>query len=722
MARLLIVSNRLPVTVSVIDGRPDVSPSPGGLATGLTGPHERSDGLWIGWPGKLSELDPEQWNTLERRLAEARTVPVHVSDDEFEGFYTGLSNGVLWPLFHYLVDRVPLQPRDWEAYRAVNARFAEVVVQHYRPGDLIWVHDYQLALVPALIRARLPEAKIGFFLHIPFPASEVFRLFPWREQFLRGLLGADVVGFHTFSYVRQFNDTLMHLLGLPSAVSVAFEGREVRLWAYPMGVDARALESHARDPEIQAEADKLRAELGDTRLLLGVDRLDYTKGIPRRLLAIERLLEREPGLQGKLRFVQVAVPSREGVPQYDAFVSDVQQLVGRINGRFSTPSSVPIHFLHQGFSQRQLVAFYKAADAVIVTSLRDGMNLVAKEFVASRSDEDGVLVLSEFAGAASEMGEAVLVNPYDIETTATAIGRALSMKPKERTVRMRALRERVFAYDVHRWAAEFIADLEAARPQKRPAKIGPQPSELRDQVRRAERVLWILDYDGTLAPFAERPELAEPDEELVALLAALASDPRSTVHVVSGRRYDMLGEWLGGLPVGLHAEHGLWSREPGGEWKLNHQVDLGWKDTVRPVLRDFSLRTPGSLIEEKTASLAFHYRMADVEFGEWQARELQVHLTHLLSNVPVEVLPGNKVLEVKPHRVNKGTIVPKLLQSSPGALVVAAGDDHTDEYLFRALPRDAVSICVGSRPSAARFSLPGVAAMLALLRQIIADR
>lgn len=720
MPRLLIVSNRLPITVSVVDGRPVVMPSAGGLATGLKGPHERSRGVWFGWPGDLSQLAVEHRDAVERQLAELRVVPIELSSDELDGYYTGMANGVLWPLFHYLIDRMPYEQRQWESYRAVNERFAEVVSKQYVQGDLIWVHDYQLALVPAMIRARLPDARIGFFLHIPFPAAEVFRLLPWREQILRGLLGADVIGFHTFSYVRQFINTLIHTLGLmPNADHVNIDGREVSLGVYPMGVDAPAFDSQGRDPQVQAAAAKLRAELGDGKLLLGVDRLDYTKGIPRRLLAIERLLENNPQLRGNLRFIQVAVPSRAGVPQYESFTGEVQQLVGRINGRFSTPSSVPIHFLHHGFSQSELCAFYLATDAMLVTPLRDGMNLVAKEFVASRADEDGVLVLSEFAGAASEMGEALIVNPYDIDNTANSIADALKMRPAARRRRMKALRERVFTYDVHRWAGEFIHALEGGGQEVHyRASASPRaPVGLKDRLQRASRVLWLLDYDGTLVPFSGRPELAEPDTEIMDLLAALAGNSRMHVHVVSGRAHQLLTEWLGALPIGLHAEHGLWSREVGGEWTLNLQVDSAWKEVVRPVLYEFSVRTPGALVEEKTASLAFHYRMADVEYGEWQARELKIHLSHVLSNLPVEVLCGNKVIEVKPHGVSKGTVVPRLLAGAPGALVVAAGDDETDDYLFRALPEDAWSIGIGSRASAARFALPNVGA----LREILHD-
>ncbi len=726
MSRLLIVSNRLPVTVSAGSGALVVSRSFGGLATGLAGPHERSGGLWIGWPGPTDGLSTADRAALDEQLRALRAVPVYLSAPEVEGFYASTSNGVLLPLFHYLTDRVLYDQGEWPTYVAANERFAEAVCRAHRPGDLIWVHDYQLALVPAMVRRRIPDARIGFFLHIPFPAAEVFRLLPWREQLLEGLLGADLLGFHTFSYMRQFIDALTHTLGLmPSADAVEWQGRSVRFWAYPMGVDAAAFGELAADPALLEEAAVLRRNHEAGPLLLAVDRLDYTKGIPRRLLAIDRLLELRPELRGSLRFVQIAVPSRLDVPQYESFTGEVQQLVGRINGRWSTPSNVPVYFLHQGFSQRELVAFYRAADLMLVTPLRDGMNLVAKEFVASRPDEDGMLLLSEFAGAASEMGEAVLVNPYDIGGTAATMARTLDMPADERKTRMRALRERVLGFDVHRWASGFIADLESMSGAS-PKRAGPAdvtPAALMETLSGAQQVVWLLDYDGTLVPYAGRAELAHPDPELLRLLRELAAAAGVEVHVVSGRSRDVLSEWLGGLGLGLHAEHGLCSWHDDGVWLPNLEVETGWKEAVRPLFRTFAARTPGALVEEKPAALAWHYRMADAEYGEWQARELKLHLARVLTNAPVEVLTGDKVVEVKPHGAHKGVVVPGLLQRRPGALFVAVGDDESDEQLFRSLPEGALAVAVGRRASpAATHHLPDVGAVRDLLAAFASGR
>ncbi|MGI5865626.1 MAG: bifunctional alpha,alpha-trehalose-phosphate synthase (UDP-forming)/trehalose-phosphatase [Myxococcales bacterium] len=720
--RVLLVSNRLPVTVKVEKQKVTVARSSGGLATGLSGPHQRSGGLWLGWPGETSRLDPAQREQLDAELSALNTVPLYLSASEVNRYYESFSNGVLWPLFHYLVDRIPLLARDWKPYEEVNQRFADLVVEHFRPGDLIWVHDYQLCLVPGMLRQKLPEARIGFFLHIPFPANEVFRILPWREQLLQGLLGADLIGFHTLSYVRHFTNALLYTLGLaPAPDHVWHQGRKVRIGAFPMGIDANSFAVLADTDEVQRDVERIRQEAYGHQIMLGIDRLDYTKGIPRRLLAIERLLEREPALRGKLRFIQVAVPSRTKITEYKAYRESVDLLVGRINGAYGTPYSMPIHYLFRSFSQKQITAMYRAADVMLVTPLRDGMNLVAKEFVASRTDEDGVLVLSELAGAASELGEALLVNPYDIAGTAEAIAKALAMPAEERRTRMRALRRRVFQYDVHTWAQSFVDELsrEVDKPAEQSLYSKADLDELVGHLRAAARLLLLLDYDGTLVPFVGRPELAAPDPALRSLLLALARRPDTDVHVVSGRTQDVLERWLGDLPIGLHAEHGLWSRRgPDDAWRLAHEVPTDWKQLVRGVFEQFVIRVPGSFVEEKTASIAWHYRMADSEFGARQAKELHIHLTHTLANYPIEVLPGNRVIEVRPHGIHKGLIVERLKQEAPQATFVAVGDDRTDEDLFAALPDSGTAIHVGPGPSRATVRIADVAAARALLRAL----
>jgi trehalose 6-phosphate synthase/phosphatase len=459
--RLLIVSNRLPVAVRRGGDGITLSAASGGLATGMRPFHEASHGLWIGWPGDVSQFTPHERDQLDHTLRDRGIVPVHLSKEQIERYYHGFANRVLWPLFHYLIDRVPVHAAGWEAYREVNAAFADVVAREYRPGDLIWVHDYQLMLVPAMLRERIPSARIGFFLHIPFPSAEVFRILPWRREVLDGMLGADLVGFHVSAYLRHFVDAVQQVVGAGTGVDHIRVGKhEVGVGWFPMGVEADQFAALASDEDVRAQADAIRLDAAGRQIVLGVDRLDYTKGIPRRLEAIERLLTSHPELSDQMRYIQVAVPSRGEVDSYQKFKRLVEETIGRINGTCSTLRSTPIHYIHQTVSMPQLVALYAAADVMLVTPLRDGMNLVAKEFVASRVNDDGVLVLSEFAGAAAELAGAVMVNPYDVDAVSQRLHEALSIPAEERRTRMQALRRRVHEYDVHHWAADFLTRLE----------------------------------------------------------------------------------------------------------------------------------------------------------------------------------------------------------------------------------------------------------------------
>jgi trehalose 6-phosphate synthase/phosphatase len=725
MPRVLIVANRLPVTVKATDTGVEVQRSSGGLATGLLRPHEQSGGSWIGWSGAPEQLTADQQAELDQQLTAMRLVAVPLTAEQVTRYYEGFSNGVLWPLFHYLLDQVPLHVRDWEPYVEVNERFAEVVAHHYQPGDLVWVHDYQLLLLPGLLRQRLPEAKIGFFLHIPFPSEELFRTLPERDQLLRGLLGADLVGFHTPAYLRHFAASLTQILGLNVDIDrVQLADREVRLGVFPMGIDAATFSALADDPAVQAEVSALRGD-GSVRLIVGVDRLDYTKGIPRRLLAYERMLRNHPDLREKVRLIQVAVPSRTGVSAYQEFRSLVDELVGRINGDFGTPRWVPVHYIFRGMSESELVALYRAAEVMLVTPLRDGMNLVAKEFIASRTDGDGVLVLSEFAGAAWELPEALQVNPYDVDGTAESCYRALTMGAEERRSRLGPLRARVEAYDVHRWAATFLEQLETVtrRPpaSQRPAGSLAARQALLARLSESEDLLALLDYDGTLVPYTPTPELARPDPALVQLLGALAARPGTEVHVVSGRGREALEHWLGAIRIALHAEHGFWSRSvDGGEWTATGELGGGWREPALAILRDITARTPGSLIEVKAVALAWHYRLADQDAGPRRANELRLHLTQLLSNQPVEILAGHKVIEIRPYGIHKGRIVPPWSpEKLASTTVLAIGDDRTDEDLFDALPPDAITIKVGPGATRARFRLDGVPSVRTLLQSLV---
>ncbi len=466
MSRLLLVSNRLPVSVRPQRGEPRIVPSAGGLATALGA--ARGDALWIGWPGELGRITRRERGALDSELLEAGLVPVHLSAAEVAQFYDGFSNGVLWPLLHYLIESVRLDAAEaFRVYRDVNRRFAERAAAAWRPGDVVWVHDYQLALVPSMLRELRPDARIGFFLHVPFPSPEVFETLPWRAPILHGILGADVIGFHTTGYAKNFRTTASEVANARPVAGengvLRVNGRIVRVQTHPIGIDFAEFERLARSDEVEAELRRLREQARGRKIILGVDRLDYTKGILRRLLAFDQLLEQEPHWRDDVMFVQVGVPSREKVEAYARLRRSVNELVGRINAHHGSTMSAPVRFLYRSLSKAHLIALYRAADVMLVTPLRDGMNLVSKEYVASRVDDRGALVLSEFAGAAAELREAFIVNPYDLGAIVTALKKTLTMKGEDQATRMRALRRRVARGDVHAWVRRFVRELEDSR-------------------------------------------------------------------------------------------------------------------------------------------------------------------------------------------------------------------------------------------------------------------
>jgi trehalose 6-phosphate synthase/phosphatase len=455
---VLIVSNRLPLTLINDGDRVRAIRSSGGLATGLTNIQERNNSRWIGWTG-LSDVPTSSMRCeVDTRLHSARMTGVHLSRREVTGFYHRYSNGVLWPVLHD-VSPPAHDSRDWETFRAVNARFAEAVVRELRAGDLVWIHDYHLMLVPRLVREQCPWARIGFFLHTPFPDAESFARLPQAAVLLDGVLGSDAIGVHTDDYARNFLAAVDATALYRTRDRAVDDGRRrVAVFASPMSIDGAALGAIAIRATVAAEATRIRA---DGPLFVGVDRLDYTKGIPQRLRAFGRLLAANPALIGRARLVQIAVPSRAEMNPYKRIRDEVEAIVARINERWGTPAWMPVDYHYGSIDTEALVALYRAADVMVVTPIRDGMNLVAKEFVASRVDNDGVLVLSERAGAAAELRTALLVDPTDERALAEAYGAALAMRPAERRVRMRHMRARVLGHDVYRWAETVLGVLTA---------------------------------------------------------------------------------------------------------------------------------------------------------------------------------------------------------------------------------------------------------------------
>ena len=726
MGRLLIVSNRLPVTVHRRRGQLHFEPSAGGLATGLSSFYRTYNALWIGWPG----IDRQEGGTSKEEITEKLRAescyPVFLSQKEVDEYYGKFCSATIWPLFHYFPQYATYSKSSWQAYERANRTFCDAIVDVWEQGDTIWVHDFHLMLLPQMLRERLPDPTIGFFLHIPFPSIELFRLLPWRTELIEGILGSDLVGFHTWEYAGHFLASARFLLGYDSWMGKITAGDRVsRVDAFPMGIDYERFAGTAVKPEVEKEVEKLDRSFRDRKVVLSVDRLDYTKGILRRLEAFGLFLDRNPQYRDKLTFVLVVVPSRTMVARYALLKRQIDEMVGSINGKHGGIGWTPIWYMYRSVPFQQLVALYRRADVALITPVRDGMNLVAKEYLASRVDGRGVLILSETAGAAKELGEALTINVNNEDDIVTALEDALTMTDAEQAERLHIMQRRLRRYNVQRWAEDFIEALQTTSKLQEEMGVRTLGIQSRRKLvkcyQQAQRRLLLLDYDGTLVPFASRPSRAIPSQEVLELLSALCSDDRNEVVLTSGRDRTALDNWFGHLPVSMIAEHGVWLKsKDGGEWEMIEPLTAEWKEEVRPVLEVYADRTPGSFVEEKDFSLVWQYRRSDSRLGELRARELVAHLEGLTTNLNLQVLEGSKVVEVKNSGVNKGRAAMKWLKNTDLDFVLAIGDDWTDEDTFKALPEEAWSIKVGLSGTAARYNLPSQARVLHVLRELLA--
>ncbi|MGB5556201.1 MAG: bifunctional alpha,alpha-trehalose-phosphate synthase (UDP-forming)/trehalose-phosphatase [Flavobacteriaceae bacterium] len=734
MSKTIIISNRLPVQLQISNGSITAVPSVGGLATGMKSVHAGGESLWIGWSGLTDEEIPEELSgDIDKALAQHGCSKVKLSAAEVDGFYFGFSNRTIWPLFHYFLEYSEFEFASWEIYKNVNQKFADAILEKANDDDIIWVHDYQLMLVPQMVREKRPNIAIGFFLHIPFPSYEIFRTMPWREEVLQGLLGADLIGFHTYDYERHFLSSVRRLLGLEVSFNdIYLENRVIKADSFPMGIDYKkfrdaALEHKKRDPdklsELQKRLNKHKAADPEAKFFLSIDRLDYSKGIAKRLNAFEYFLNKYPQYKEKVRLIILAVPSRSNVPQYQLLKREIDELVGRINGEFSTVSWTPIWYFYRSMPFENLIDLYTSCDIAWLTPLRDGMNLVAKEYIATRTDKTGVLILSEMAGSANEMSESLLINPNNFEQIANSLSDAINMPLEEQQTRNAQLQKRLERYNVERWANDFMNSLKEQNDRDA-ANISKRMTENRlnsvlERYKKAKKRLLFLDYDGTLAGFHVDPQKAGPDEELYDFLDALQKQEGTTLFLISGRDKDTFTRWFLPKKYNMIVEHGVWISREGEEFKLLENVKNDWMEKIRPVLESFVDRTPGSFIEEKNYSLAWHYRKTDPDFGNLRASELSTVLTSLIGTDDLSVLNGNKVMEVKSSNVNKGRASMRMLGEDDYDFVFAIGDDWTDEFMFQELPENTVTVKVGRQKTSAKYFVENTAKVRELLKSFI---
>jgi len=721
---LINVSNRLPITVQ----EDQITKSSGGLVTALEGlPEEQFETKWIGWPG-AEFAEEERRQQIARKLSEEYgCIPVFLSEEQATGFYEGFSNSSIWPLLHYLPNFLRYEPAWWEHYQTVNRTFAEKVLETAHDGDLIWVHDYQLMLVPAILRAVAPDLKIGFFLHTPFPAYEIFRCHPRRRELIAGMLGANRIGFHAFGYLRHFCSTVHRLLGVETELTrISNEGYTTTLGVHPIGINAPKFQETLDSKEFLQRQEEFRLAHQGKRLVISVERMDYTKGILRRLEAIDNFLAKSDK-NNDVRFLFVSVPSREGIEEYQQLVQEVESRVGQLNGKYATLLASPIHFVHGSIPFVDLCALYALADTALVTPLIDGMNLVAKEFIACQRDNAGLLILSEFAGAAEELFNALLVNPYDSAAVADTLTDALAMPMEERRQRILPMREHVLRYDAKHWARSFIDDLvsgAASDTHRAKSDIKEVHGQVGQAVAAGKRIALFLDYDGTLREIEREPAAAKPHPSLDGLLHRLSQQPNVDVTILSGRSQVDLEAFLGVYPFRLIAEHGATFRPPGKKkWeRLDNNVNYAWKEKLRPILRIYEEATPGSAIEEKHSSIVWHYRKADEEFGAWKANRLTQGLSALTANHPIKVRHGKKVVEVTATRNNKGAAIARVIEQNNYEVILCAGDDLPDESMFELNIPSMLTIKVGTGPTQARFRVTDPAAFRKLLDDLFKPR
>ncbi|HSX15694.1 MAG TPA: bifunctional alpha,alpha-trehalose-phosphate synthase (UDP-forming)/trehalose-phosphatase [Candidatus Saccharimonadales bacterium] len=719
MGNLVIVSNRLPVSVRKTDGTFEFFQSLGGVATGLASYTKRPGTKWIGWPGIASDgLSETDKQFIARQLKKRRCYPVFLTQAQLDDFYNGYSNSVLWPLFHDL-PLAAYPKKYWRAYRKVNELFAAEVLRLSKPGSAIWVHDYHLMLAPELLRQADRSDKIGHFLHIPFPETPVLERLGEAKQLLQGVLGADLAGFHTTGYAQNFLEACDELLGTGALQDFVELGeRTIRVADFPMGIDYAHFARTLQQPKNRTALRRLRQNYKGKKVILTVDRLDPTKGLVERLRAYQLLLRERPELRGQVVMVMIVAPSRTEIPAYQALKSRMDELLAEVAWEFGNEDWRPVDFMYETVPLEKVMLYFRLADVAFITPLRDGMNLVAKEYLASKPGGKGVLILSETAGAAEELQDAIQVNPTRPRELVQALSRALNLPKRELRVRAKRMQQHIEQFTVQHWANSFISTLQ------RPLTLKPMPTFSLTENRtktmltayhKAAKRLLLLDYDGTLRAFVDEPMAAKPTAPVLKLLKRLGANPANEVVIVSGRSRQNMADWFGHLPVALSAEHGAYFRRVGGKnWHRTSSEDTTWHKPVHDLFSYYAEATPGAFVEQKDVGVVWHYRTAKPFDAQKSLVAVRRLLKPIVKRYRLIVKDGNHALEVHSGDISKGRAAQEWLIHDHD-FVLAIGDDVTDEDMFAAVPPTAYSIKVGRGQTAARLRVKNVDEAVALL-------
>jgi trehalose 6-phosphate synthase/phosphatase len=732
MSKLIIVAYELPLVLDragpqqfVIKAKSDP------LSVGLGDFYKKQNTSWVGRPGAdKADVPKEERERLDQEFRKRRCHPIYTGRKERERSLEGFSHRTLWPIFHYFTQNAVYREEFWKSYIKLNRQFARRVGELLEKGDRVWIHDYQLLLLPQMLRETHPDLSIGFFLHIPFPSYEIFRLLPWRREILEGLLGADQVGFHTYDYERHFMSCVRRLLGYDSVFNrIHLEERIVKVDFFPLGINFERFAHGGTQTDKKAKSgilrdlESLQDRTQDMKLILSIDRLDYTKGPTVRLRAFEYFLRSNPQYLEKVSLLFFVMPSRESMELYKSLKREMDELVGRINSTYGTLHWVPVWYFYRQLEVDERTELYRQSDIALITPIRDGMNLICKEYLSTRAGKNGVLIISEMAGASKELSEAIIVNPNNRGEIAESIKLALEMPEDEQVKANELLTRRLSRYNMEKWADDFIQSLDQVKKIqeiKLARKITQNLiSRITSQYRQAGQRILFLDYDGTLMGFHKDPQKVVPDEELYRLLKKLTAEKKNRVVLISGRDKETLGRWFPReWNLDIVAEHGVWTREPGGDFSMIEQIDKNWMEIIRPILEFYVDRTPRSFIETKNYSLVWHYRNADPDLGSQRSWELKDELKNLVANLNLEIMDGDKVIEIKNSGINKGRATLFKIGDVKYDFMFAIGDDWTDEYTFDALPEGAFTIKVGTKTTKADYYVEGVPDVRVILKEL----
>jgi len=729
--RLIIVTGLLPLEFEQHNERMTVKPTTGDIESAISAflrqrdPDDRPVFSDIGWAG-AALCKPEDWASQSEPLTgnNCACYPIFLPAKYQQILLKGFANSVLWPLFHYFPSLVEFSSAAYEDYFHMNRLFAERLQKYLRPGDTVWIQDHQLLLLAALLRQGLTELRIGLFLHISYPSFEIFRHLPgdWQEHILHGMLGADLIGFQSNEYAALFRKCVRHTFNSAGdGETLEYNNRLVRTGSFPVGIEHGRFDNiDLSQPDRQITSGFAQNFKGK-KVIFSIDALDYTKGILHRIRACEYFIQQYPEYLGKVVFVLVVTPSREYLSRYAEHKKLIDQTVSHVNGKFGSLDWQPLFYMYKSLDFEELLSLYRLSDVALLTPLRDAMNLYAKEFVASRKDEKGVLILSELDGAADQLTGALLVNPNDIPSVANTIRSGLEMPEEEQRRHMQVMRKSVSRHDISRWGKDFLLALEDACARQEQFQVRQfdtySQRSLLESYHSAHNRQLLLDYDGTLMPFFTQPADAKPGELVIETLARLAEDSRNSVCIISGRDAAILEDWLGHLPIHIVAEHGAQIRYRGGAWRRIALPAEEWKDKVISVMDHYTEKCPGAFVEKKNFSMVWHYRNADPQMAEKVKMNLHTALSEITAGLPLQVTLGKKIVEVRNRNIDKGSAVRNLLDREISDFILAIGDDRTDEDMFRALAnkKHAFTIKVGAEASHALFNLPTPQSVISLL-------